>query len=144
MGVPILPPPLADSSIDFCAKTRDFSEISLGRGVLRTTVATRALRARGLDPVRLRTRLFPLREPGTGRDHLEHPLRRLPEGGHVREHGHPLAAPARAVGHEHVLAEVQLGLEEEPPAARKAAPLPRARRYAIYSPPFTSSETPLT
>src|SRR5439155_1057087 len=55
------------------------------------------------------------------RQHLADPVGRLGECGDVRKDRHPLPPPGREVGHDHVLAEVQLGLEKEPPPARDPA-----------------------
>src|SRR5712691_1623783 len=85
---------------------------------------------------------------GARRHDLAHPVRRKSEAGGVGKLRHPLAPPAGEVRHEHVVTEVQLGLEEDPPAAgtapsvvegraqpgpehrgRKRVPRGRARRH---------------
>ncbi len=55
-----------------------------------------------------------------GREHLADPVRRELERGCVRGLRHPLATPAREVGHEDVFVEVQLRLVEDDPAPRAA------------------------
>ena len=54
---------------------------------------------------------------GRGREHLAHPVRRQGTVRRVGKVGHVPAAPARQVGHENVLAEMKLGLEDDPPPA---------------------------
>jgi len=60
----------------------------------------------------------PVDAPRRGRDHLADPVRRERERRRVREDRQPLAPPSRPVGDEHVVTEVQLGPEQDPPAAR--------------------------
>jgi len=50
---------------------------------------------------------------------LARPVGRELEGRDIGHGGHPLAAPAGEVGDEHVAAEVQLGLEQYPPAVER-------------------------
>ena len=56
------------------------------------------------------------------RQRLAHPVRR--EGNEVarRDLRHTLAAPPREIGNHHIVAEVQLGLSQQPPPARPAVP----------------------
>src|SRR2546422_32307 len=62
---------------------------------------------------------------GAGGERLAGPVRSLLEPGDVREFGHVLAPPARKIRDEDIVAEVQLGLVQDPPAARLPC---RARR----------------
>src|SRR5882724_1532059 len=55
------------------------------------------------------------------RHDFAHPVGWLSESDDVRENGHAVAAPPGEVGYDHVLAEVQLRLEEQPPAAGEPA-----------------------
>src|SRR5437870_1121110 len=67
---------------------------------------------------------------GGRRDDLARPVGRELEGRDIGHGRHPFAAPAREVGDEHVAAEVQLGLEQYPPAARHTGPAGIAREAA--------------
>jgi hypothetical protein len=52
------------------------------------------------------------------REHLTSPVRSQLEGGDVGHGRHALAPPAGKVGNQDLVAEVQLGLIEDPPAPR--------------------------
>ena len=58
------------------------------------------------------------------RHRLAHPVRRGVRVPRLGEFGESLAAPARDVRDQDVLAEVQLGLEQDPPSARATAAEP--------------------
>ena len=57
------------------------------------------------------------------REHLAYPVGRQRDVGAVRKHRHAFAAPSCEVGDHDLLTEVQLGLEDDPPAAWSAAAL---------------------
>ena len=58
---------------------------------------------------------------GRRRQHFGDPIKGELEGSIVRDCEHSFAPPAGEVGHEHVFAEMQLGLVKDDPAARAIA-----------------------
>ncbi len=65
-----------------------------------------------------------------GAQHLADPVRHQLEPGRVRQRRHPLQAPAAEIGHQHVVTQMQLRLDEDPPAARPASAAAERSRSA--------------
>ncbi|HMG57659.1 MAG TPA: hypothetical protein VK601_29365 [Kofleriaceae bacterium] len=58
---------------------------------------------------------------GRLRQHLADPVGRHGDERRIGHHGEPLAPPAGQIGHDDVVAEVELGFVQDQPAARAAA-----------------------
>src|SRR6266571_1276384 len=68
---------------------------------------------------------------GGGREDLANPVGGEGEEGDIRYRGHALPSPTGQVGHDHVLAEVQLGLEEDSPASGTIMPVAERDKGAV-------------